>query len=433
MSTNERYKLRLVPKDDVASDPMFDPRPAPTPAQQAAALAARRVDISEEAKLADYGRRMDQERKKIRDAKRIKYPAPTSSAELASAEYPPQVYTLEKLIMAGVPQTLDGDGGIGKSNASVGAGVGVAAGKPIFGRTTIQGPVLFITHEDPLRDLQAIARGYADYLGVNLAELPIEWWSLLEHDINLATVDDKGAWKPGPFYEAFESKLIESEKGLFIVLDCRSDVVQMNEVLREPPNTFYKTILTPLCQRYGCTILVLCHPSKAAMNDGSYYSGGTGNKSALRNKLVMKLADEAPDADPLGPRVLDVLKRNRGTRDKTAVRLTFDPVREIYVADEDETVQGDKRATYELVIRAVLELIGKEGVRVVRSAKGDGRSPKDVAAYINRAAYAPDKPITRKVVAEMLALAEDNGALVYVDAYGKTKAGYKAGGVDDEA
>jgi RecA-family ATPase len=46
-----------------------------------------------------------------------------------------------------VPQTLDGDGGIGKSLTAEGLSVGIASGESIFGKATIQGPVLFVTHE----------------------------------------------------------------------------------------------------------------------------------------------------------------------------------------------------------------------------------------------------------------------------------------------
>jgi hypothetical protein len=442
MSTNNKFPLRLVPKDDLSDDPMFAASPSPTIFEQAeadaAALLARRGGLTKlDPKIAKAIAQGEVNTRAWRATERDEatapdkgesYPPPTSSAELASTPYPALAYTVDKLVMDGRPQTLDGDGGIGKSNVAAGMAVARAAGKPIFGRATIQGPALFVTHEDDLSDLQGIAQGYADYIDADLAALPVEWWSLLENDITLAVVNDDGAWKPGPFYKTFEAKLRASPRGLFVVLDCRSDVVQMNEVLREPPNTFYKTVLTPLCKRYGCTILVLCHPSKASMSDGSYYSGGTGNKSALRNKLVMKLADESPDADPLGPRVLDVLKRNRGTREKTGVRLTFDPLREIYVADDDEAVQGDKRAMYELVVKAVLELIDK-GIRVVRSARGDGYSPKDVAGYINRERK-PVKPITRRQVEALLKLAQECGALVYVEGRSKTKAGYAAGGVE---
>lgn len=60
--------------------------------------------------------------------------------------------------MGGRPQTCDGDGGIGKSVVSVGMVVARAAGVPIFGKKTIQGPCLFVTHEDDEDDIQSMAQ-----------------------------------------------------------------------------------------------------------------------------------------------------------------------------------------------------------------------------------------------------------------------------------
>ena len=239
----------------------------------------------------------------------------------------------------------------------------------------------------------------------------MEWWSLLEHDITVADIDDKGKnWTKGPFYDVFEAKLRSSPRGLFVVLDCRSDVVRMNEVLREPPNTFYKTVLTPLCKRYGCTILVLCHPSKASMADGSYYSGGTGNKSALRNKLVMKLEDTDQKADPDGPRLFGALKRNRGQRDASLLRLTFDPRREIYVADGDKTAAGEPPVNrYAAVVNKIRELVGR-GVLVQQGYGGNGQfrrtSPTSRGRQIT---------ITAKEVRKIMKATIRDGVLGYRD------------------
>ncbi|MGP0084718.1 MAG: AAA family ATPase [Steroidobacteraceae bacterium] len=303
------------------------------------------------------------------------------------------------------------------ANVGEGFAVAVSAGVLIFGQSTIQGPVLFVTHEDDYADCKDTAEAYARYLGVDFESLPLRIWSLQEHDITLAIVDDKGGWERGPFYTALESKLRETP-GLFVVLDCRSDIVQMNEILREPPNTFYKTVLTPLCKKYGCTILVLCHPSKASMADGSFYSGGTGNKSALRNKLVMKLED--PTGPDTGPRVLEVLKRNKGARG--SVRLTFDPSWNIFVPDDDAKVAEVERDLYNRVLDAVLELLRK-GIGVV-ATHGAGRNHKDVAEYINRQRKPEEPIVTGKQVRSMLMKAVDVGALGYNSGKSHGKAGY---------
>ncbi len=348
------------------------------------------------------------------------YPEPMTAAELKATVFPPSRFIVAKLIREGIPQTLDGDGGIGKSNVGEGLAVARAAGVPIFGQETIQGPALFITKEDEYGDVQRTATAYADYLKVDFETLPLRVWSLQEHDMTLAVVDDKGGWQPRPFYQALEAKLKDT-RGLFVVLDCRSDVVQMNEILREPPNAFYKAVLTPLCKKFGCTILVLCHPSKASMADGSFYSGGTGNKSSLRNKLVMRLED--PNGPDTGPRVLEVLKRNQGAR-PGLIRLTFDPSWNIFVPDDDVKVKEGERDLYNRVLDAVLELLNK-GISVVAS-HGAGWKPKDVAEHINRERKPEDAPVTARQVASMLKVAQSAGALGYHGGYGKDKAGYYA-------
>jgi RecA-family ATPase len=309
------------------------------------------------------------------------YPDPLTYGELLTAEFPPKRFLIENLIVEGIPQTLDGDGGVGKSLTAEGLSVGRASGMPIFGKATIQGPVLFVTHEDDYPDVVSGLKAYADYLGADPEVLSsnLKVWSLQEHDMTLANVKDDGSWTKGPFYATFEKKL-KANPGAFVVLDCRSDVVQMNEFLREPPNTFYKTVLTPLCKRYGVTILVLCHPSKASMSDGSWYSGGTGNKSALRNKLVMKLADPKPNADPNGPRLFGVLKRNKGKRDDMIV-LTFDKDREIFVAGDDATVRVARETMHGTIIEKIRTLI-KAGVRVQIGNTGHGHGPREVAAAL---------------------------------------------------
>lgn len=432
--TNDAKLAEIFPPEDLAEYDAFEEAQAIAKnlRPENIAKAKRRAMYAEinaeleakEAAIDAYYERNPDGRVAVKTLRNPKYPPPMSSADLKNTVYPPIQWTLERLIREGVPQTLDGDGGIGKSSVSVGISVARAAGVKIFGKRTIQGPCLFVTHEDDAPDLQAMATAYAADLKVDLADLPVEWWSLLENDITLATIDDNGAWKHGPFYAAFEAKLKASPRGLFVVLDCRSDVVQMNEVLREPPNTFYKTILTPLCKRYGCTILVLCHPSKAAMSDGSWYSGGTGNKSALRNKLVMKLEDPKNER---GPRLFGVLKRNRGDWE-ALTRLSFDAERGIYVADDDAAVQQGQRELYTLVVDSVLELVGK-GIPVLRSNRGEGRSPDDVAEYINREKK-PETAVTGKMVADTLKIAEDTQALVYVKGTSKTKAGYQAGSIE---
>ena len=284
--------------------------------------------------------------------------------------------------MQGIPQTIDGDGGIGKSLVSSQMTVHVAAGEAIFGRDVTQSPVLYITAEDRYAIVAERMRATAKAIEMTdeqLNELPIKAWCLQENDITLAKIDETGAATLLPFHHELEKRLGETP-GQFVVLDSLNDVVEMNEILRAPPNKFYKGILTPLCAKYDATILVLCHPSKASMSDGSWYSGGTGNKTALRNKLVMKLADKESEN---GPRTLGTLKRNYGPRSKP-ITLVFDELRQIFVwADGDPKLAALAVDKYHMVVDQIRSLIRK-GVLVQQRNNGTGQGPKDIADALRK-------------------------------------------------
>jgi hypothetical protein len=312
------------------------------------------------------------------DAVATAFPPPLSGPEMAMADFPDPQWPVEGFIMEGIPQTLDGDGGMGKSLVAAQMCVAIATGKPIFGRTVKQGPVLYVSHEDPTSEVKKRMEAMAKTLGTSLAELPqLRTWCLSGHDITLADINERGVAKLQPFHQALDEQLAQ-QPGSFVVLDCFADVAAIEGVGRAPPNTFYKTILAGLCAKHRATILVLCHPSKASMADGSWYDGSTANRTAVRNKLVMKLVDK----DVLdGPRELGTLKRNYGSLGKP-VRLTFDHGIGIFVADTGEA-RGERSELHKAVVAKIKELI-LAGKTVAMSNQAAGFGPKDVADALKK-------------------------------------------------
>jgi hypothetical protein len=77
-----------------------------------------------------------------------------------------------------------------------------------------------------------------------------------------------------------------------VVLDTVSDIAELDENLRLQPNTLFKKVLQPICDVFGATIVVNCHPSAAQMKSGSMTSGTTGWKNAARNTNAL-IVDEA--------------------------------------------------------------------------------------------------------------------------------------------
>src|ERR1035437_1214196 len=342
------------------------------------------------------------------------YPEPTKAKVLAAKVFPPRVEIVEGLIHDGIVQTVDGDGGTGKSTVMMQCSTAIAAGLKIFDRATSQRPGWFITHEDDEQDLQPVMMAMADELGVKLADLPLEVSSLLDHDIAIADIADNGKVKLLAFYRYLD-KMLAARRGSFVVLDCLADIAQMQEAGRLAPNAFFKTVMTGVCKRHGVTIMILAHPSKAAMISGAWYSGGTGYKTAVRHKLVMKLVDPK---DIYGPRTLETLKKNWGKR-SPPITLTWQ--RGIFIIDRDDATGAVK---YRTVVRKILELI-EAGSRVARNNQAECTTPKTLAADILDTEGA--KLTTTKDVVTYMRRAEAEGVLKYIEAVDRVKAHYETG------
>jgi hypothetical protein len=336
------------------------------------------------------------------------YPEPMTAGQLASTEFPVQEYTVEDLIMEGWPQTLDGDGGIGKSLVASQMCVNINACVPFFGKAVKQSPVLFVTHEDEDREVKKRMMAQATYIERDFLSLPsLRSISLIGHDMTLAEISDIGKIKYLPFYKVLDRWLADVP-GTFCVLDCLTDIVQANLFLRPPPNALYKVVLAELCKKHQASILVLAHPSKTAQADGSMYEGGTANKTALRNKLQMKLADPK---DPGGVRLFGTLKWNYGPWSRL-MPLIFK--NGIFVKPSDGEVAAERHVMHDAVVAEIIKLI-KRGIVVVMHTQASGQGPKAIAEAMGDVGNGELSPTPRDVLAIMQA-AIRRGELVYINA-----------------
>ena len=201
---------------------------------------------------------------------------------------------------------------------------------------------------------------------------------ILDDDITVAEIADNGKWKQGPFYQKLNS-LLAAMPGALVFLDCLTDIVQGNLMIRPPPNTLYKVVLNGLAKKHrDATPVVLAHPSKASMESGDFYEGSTANRSAVRRKLVMKLANKK---DPDGPRFFGALKNNYGANGKL-LKIVFNPSAGIFVLDSDPNLTSETVAMYEAIVGKIVEMI-RSGLTVVKHAQADGHGPEGVARAIS--------------------------------------------------
>jgi archaellum biogenesis ATPase FlaH len=216
---------------------------------------------------------------------------PLSMRELLQGSFPRPEFLIENLVLAGNVNLLYGDGGTGKTLLALHMAVALAANKPLFGLATKQTDVLLVLAEDGYGVTKDRLKAICEHFEIDRPEdLPIEIWCLPAHDISLASVTDAGEVMPRPFY-ADLTKRLEAEAGQFVVLDSLADIAILNEEKRLAVNAFMKRSLGSLCKEYGATVLVLGHPSKTSMNDGTMYSGSTAFNNAVRSRITLKAQD----------------------------------------------------------------------------------------------------------------------------------------------
>ncbi len=108
--------------------------------------------------------------------------------------------------------------------------------------------------------------------------------SLAEADALLAVPDNRGgALAATALYGELEGVLAESLPAV-LFLDTLADVYGGNEIVRAQVRQFVG-MLRRLALRYGCTIIVLAHPSLAGMDKGT--SGSTGWSNSVRSRIYL--------------------------------------------------------------------------------------------------------------------------------------------------
>jgi hypothetical protein len=240
-------------------------------------------------------------------------------------------------------------------------------------------------------------------------------WCLPGRDISIAKVDEEGTAKMLPFYHRLDKWLAENP-GAFVALDSLADIAQMGEAGRLAPNTFFKKVLGGLVVKYKATLMVLGHPSKAAMADGSYFSGSTAYRNAVRNMIVLKAIK--------GSQVFRSLERlkNNYAANNAGIRVGW--VEGIFQMADSGALAADERVRYEAVLKVISDMRAK-GLYVARTNQGGGQTPRSVAAAVNEELGNNTNPFGSKEVEDIMRKAEREGDLAYTEGSGKVKATYR--------
>ena len=331
---------------------------------------------------------------------------PLPLSQLMATNYPPTEWVWKDFVLKGEVNLLYGDGGVGKSLLSLYIGIAAAAGGVLFGSPTMQMPVLALFAEDnPSQVQQRVSKALIE-LGLDAnGVLPMGLWCQPSGETALARVDDNGAVTELPRLGALRTELAEVGRPALVILDSLADLFEMNENLRLPVNAALKKVLGSLCRDLGASVLVLAHPSKASMHDGTHYSGSTAFNNGVRHRLTLEILprEDGDLHEGPPPRRLSVAKSNYGAMAEKTLFYYGPSISELPQAAAT-TPEEEERA----VLATVLGMID-QGIRIVRG-NGNGQKPRDVAMAIKEKFGIT---VVSSRVAQHLARWERNGVLAY--------------------
>jgi RecA-family ATPase len=240
-------------------------------------------------------------------------------------EPPQREWTWDNMVPRGHVTSLFGDGGAGKTLMAQQLGTCVATGcqqvestlygkskiipMKLFGKQIRKGPVICLFGEDDEDELWRRQDAINLHYGLTMNDIgDLHAMSGFGLD-NILMSFDQSTGKSSALQQ-YILKMASDIKPELIIIDNIADTFAGKEADRSQANQFLKVALGSIVREYGCSILLLGHPSIAGMNTGSGFSGSTAWNNGVRSRLYMERMDkEATDYDA-DTRFLSLMKAN---------------------------------------------------------------------------------------------------------------------------
>lgn len=246
-------------------------------------------------------------------------------ADWDGVETPERAWALADYIPDLQTTLWTGKGSTGKSKAAQLLCTCAALGIPFLGVRTDRRVAIYLTWEDDAAELHIRQKATCAAYGLSLASMGgrVFLQSLAgELDTALATFDEQGNLRVGPFYPrlAATAKAVGAR---LLVLDNSAHVFTGNENDRHHVAAFMN-LLNRLAREIGGAVVLIGHPNKA----GDSFSGSTAWENQVRSRLFME-AGESADPDQR------VIRREKSNYARNGEEISFRWHAGTFILDED--------------------------------------------------------------------------------------------------
>ena len=300
-----------------------------------------------------------------------------TAASLLLTRAPPRKWLCDPWIPGDDVTLASGDGGVGKSTLALQLHWACATGRQWLGMTVTPCPSLYVSCEDPQREIHHRLEQFHDaetFTAPNLDQLHI--LDLTGEDA-LIGVLDKGRIVMTDLFEQIEALIREIGAGL-VTFDAAADVFGGDEINRGQVRAFIAQ-LRGLSIRNTCASILIAHPSVDAMATGRGYSGSTAWNNSVRSRMYFSKPgkDDKEDGEELDPdlRKLELPKSNRGPAGQAKL-LRWEAGR--FVTENREWNDIEQQITDENLFMKLLDQYAAQN-RNVCVSPGRGYAPNEFA------------------------------------------------------